>query len=192
MYSMAVRPVVKAGNLAAKRAAPVEDFENPELKILVQDLCDTMVAAHGVAIAAPQIGVDLQVIVVGNSRSRRYPEKEGLPLIAIMNPDIEAIDATPETDFEGCLSVSGRQGKVPRYKTVLCTGFDIEGNPLVLEATGFRARALQHACDILNGVLFTSYVKKDELLPLREGEIVGDPSRSEVRKKTNSGEAPKP
>jgi peptide deformylase len=153
---MAVVPVVQIGD--PKLAAPSEavtEFATPKLRALTGDMLDTMRATNGVGIAAPQIGENLRVVIVGGFESNeRYPGEAPVPLTIIVNPILAILDKTTENGWEGCLSVPEKQGLVPRYKTIGIKGFDIEGHPVALEASGFHARIWQHECDHLEGILF--------------------------------------
>jgi peptide deformylase len=152
---MAVLPILKMGDPRLLRVAqPVLAFDTPELHGLVQDLRDTMLAANGAGLAAPQIGVDRRVVLFGFSRNARYPEAPPVPETVLVNPVIEVLDATPEDGWEGCLSVPGLRGVVGRPRRIRYHGFDLAGQPIEREAEGFHARVVQHECDHLDGVLY--------------------------------------
>jgi peptide deformylase len=152
---MAVREILKMGDARLLRIAqPVAAFDTPELHALVADLFDTMEAAHGAGLAAPQIGVDLQVVIFGFSRNPRYPEEPPVPMTVLVNPFIEPLDGTVEEGWEGCLSVPGLRGVVPRHARIRYRGFDPRGQPIEREAEGFHARVVQHECDHLIGRLY--------------------------------------
>jgi peptide deformylase len=152
---MAVREILKMGDARLLRIAqPVTAFDTPELHALVADLFDTMEAAQGAGLAAPQIGVDLQVVVFGFARNQRYPDAPPVPLTALCNPVIEALDGVIEEGWEGCLSVPGLRGVVPRHAHIRYRGVDPTGAPIEREAEGFHARVVQHECDHLIGRLY--------------------------------------
>jgi peptide deformylase len=152
---MAVREILKMGDPRLLRIAqPVRDFDTPELHALVGDMMDTMVAANGAGLAAPQIGVDLQLVVFGFQRNQRYPDAPPVPMTVLANPVITPLDDTLEEGWEGCLSVPGLRGIVPRHARIRYTGVDIHGRPIEREADGFHARVVQHECDHLIGRLY--------------------------------------
>ncbi len=126
----------------------------PELHTLVQDMLDTMKHAKGAGLAAPQIGVDLQVVIFGFERNERYPDAEPVPLTVLCNPIITPLSDEREDGWEGCLSVPGLRGMVPRHTHIRYTGYDTAGNMIEREARGFHARVVQHECDHLMGRLY--------------------------------------
>ena len=143
-------------------APPVTAFGTPALDALVQDMLDTLVAANGAGLAAPQIGVDLQLVVFGTGQpSLRYPDQPGIPRTVLLNPVLTPLgDADSlEDDWEGCLSVPGLRGLVPRWARIRYTGFDLQGRPIVCEAEGFHARVVQHECDHLIGRLYPTRMR---------------------------------
>jgi peptide deformylase len=153
---MAVREILKMGDARLLRVAqPVPAFDTPELHALVADLQDTMAAANGAGIAAPQIGVDLQVVIFGSGRvNPRYPDAPPVPFTVLVNPRITPIGDAMQSDWEGCLSVPGLRGMVPRHERVRYQGFDAMGQPIDREVSGFHARVVQHECDHLWGKLY--------------------------------------
>jgi peptide deformylase len=152
---MAVREVLKMGDPRLLRVAPpVREFDTPALHALVADLFDTMEAAHGAGLAAPQIGVDLQLVIFGFAHNERYPEAPPVPLTVLCNPVIEPLSDAVEEAWEGCLSVPGLRGVVPRWQRIRYRGFDPTGAPIEREAEGFHARVVQHECDHLIGRLY--------------------------------------
>jgi peptide deformylase len=152
---MAVREILKMGDPRLLRVAPpVGVFDTPELHALVADLFDTMQAANGAGLAAPQIGVDLQVVIFGFDRNDRYPDAPAVPRTVLCNPLIEPLDDTLEEGWEGCLSVPGLRGVVPRFTRIRYRGFDPRGAAIEREAEGFHARVVQHECDHLIGRLY--------------------------------------
>jgi peptide deformylase len=152
---MAVREILKMGDARLLRIAePVAAFDTPELHALVADLFDTMAAANGAGLAAPQIGVNLQVVIFGFTKSERYPEAPPVPQTVLVNPVITPLCDSFEEGWEGCLSVPGLRGLVPRWGRIRYTGFDAQGQPIEREAEGFHARVVQHECDHLIGRLY--------------------------------------
>lgn len=157
---MPVREILKMGDPRLLRVAqPVTEFGSPELRALVGDLFDTMAAANGAGIAAPQIGVDLAVVIFGFERNERYPEAPPVPRTVLVNPVIEPLGDDEEEGWEGCLSVPGMRGVVPRYSRIRYRGFDLEGQPIEREAEGFHARVVQHECDHLIGKLYPMRIR---------------------------------
>ncbi|HXZ47638.1 MAG TPA: peptide deformylase [Usitatibacter sp.] len=152
---MAVREVLRMGHPVLRaRAAPVESFGTPELLELVADMKDTMAAKNGAGLAAPQIGVGRRVVIFGVTRNPRYPDAEEVPFTVLVNPKIVLLTREVEEGWEGCLSVPGLRGLVPRYTKLRYSGFDEHGRPLEREAAGFHARVVQHECDHLDGILY--------------------------------------
>ena len=150
-----IKPVLRMGDpLLFARAEPVAKFDTPELHALLQDMDDTMRAKNGAGIAAPQIGVSLQVVVFGVRSNPRYPDAEQVPYTVLINPCIEALDDDIEQGWEGCLSVPGLRGVVPRHTRIRYTGLDAAGQPIDRSVGGFHARVVQHECDHLIGVLY--------------------------------------
>lgn len=157
---MAVREILKMGDPRLLRVArDVTEFGTSALRELVADMFDTMAAAKGVGLAAPQIGVDLQLVIFGFQRSERYPEAPAVPLTILLNPCITPLSSDEEEGWEGCLSVPGLRGMVPRYTRIRYEGVDLEGQPILREAEGFHARVVQHECDHLQGLLYPMRVR---------------------------------
>lgn len=157
---MAIRDVLKMGDARLlKVARQVEHFDTPELQALIVDLFDTMQAEGGVGIAAPQIGVDLAVVIFGFERSERYPDAPPVPLTILLNPVITPLGDEMEDGWEGCLSVPGLRGVVQRFQRIRYSGVDPKGQPIEREAEGFHARVVQHECDHLFGTLYPMRVK---------------------------------
>jgi peptide deformylase len=157
---MAVRDILQMGDPRLLRvAAPVERFDTPDLHGLVADLFDTMHHAHGAGLAAPQIGVDLAVVIFGFKHNNRYPDAPEVPQTVLINPVIEALSVEEESGWEGCLSVPGLRGMVPRYSHIRYRGFDVHGDPIFREAHGFHARVVQHECDHLIGKLYPMRIR---------------------------------
>ena len=140
-------------------AQVVTEFGTPELQALAQDLHDTMVAAQGAGLAAPQIGVDQQVVLFGFQRNARYPEAPPVPPTLLINPEITPLSEAEEEGWEGCLSVPGLRGVVPRWSRIRYRGRDLEGAWIEREADGFHARVVQHECDHLFGILYPMRVR---------------------------------
>ena len=137
-----------------ERAKPVEKLGTPELKALVEDMKETMKAKNGAGLAAPQIGVGQRVVIFGVEKNTRYPDTEPVPFTVLVNPKLTFLTREVEQDWEGCLSVPGMRGVVPRYTRLRYSGFDEHGNPIEREAEGFHARVVQHECDHLDGILY--------------------------------------
>ena len=157
---MAIREILKMGDARLLRVAqPVQHFDTPELQALIGDLLDTMEAANGAGLAAPQIGVDLQVVIFGFSRNERYPDAPAVPRTVLINPAIEGLGTEEESAWEGCLSVPGLRGVVPRWTRIRYRGFDPLGQPIDREAEGFHARVVQHECDHLIGRLYPTRMR---------------------------------
>lgn len=157
---MAIRAILKMGDpRLLKVAAPVPAFDTPELHGLVQDLKDTMAHAQGAGLAAPQIGVDQAVVIFGFGRSARYPDAPPVPETVLVNPVITPMSDDEENGWEGCLSVPGLRGVVPRFAKIRYTGFDPRGQPIDRVAEGFHARVVQHECDHLIGKLYPMRVR---------------------------------
>lgn len=157
---MAVREILRMGDpRLLKVAEHVAAFDTPELHELIADLKETMAAAQGAGLAAPQIGVDLAVVIFGFGRSQRYPDAPPVPETVLINPVIAPLSDAIEEGWEGCLSVPGLRGVVPRYARIRYTGFDQFGRPIDREAEGFHARVVQHECDHLIGTLYPMRVR---------------------------------
>ena len=152
---MPIRPVLRMGDpVLLQKAAPVERFDTPELHALIQDMKDTMADMNGAGIAAPQIGVSQRVVIFGIEHNPRYPDADEVPFTGLINPVIEPIGNEMEEGWEGCLSVPGMRGIVPRYTHLRYTGFDQFGNPIDRTVDDFHARVVQHECDHLDGILY--------------------------------------
>jgi peptide deformylase len=152
---MAARDVLRMGHpVLREKAKPVEAFGTPELLALVQDMKDTMAAKNGAGLAAPQIGVSERVVIFGVDENPRYPDAEEVPFTVLVNPKIVLLTREVEEGWEGCLSVPGMRGLVPRYARLQYSGFDEHGRPIEREAEGFHARVVQHECDHLDGILY--------------------------------------
>jgi peptide deformylase len=158
---MAVREILKMGDARLLRVAkPVTGFDSDALHLLLTDMLDTMRAANGAGLAAPQIGVDLQLVIFGsNDRNPRYPDRPIVPPTVLINPVITPVGDAEESDWEGCLSVPGLRGMVPRWSQIHYTGFDQYGDTIDRTVEGFHARVVQHECDHLWGKLYPMRVR---------------------------------
>lgn len=158
---MTVHTILKMGDPRLLRVAqPVTEFDTDSLHLLVRDMFDTMRAVNGAGLAAPQIGVDLQLVIFGsNERNPRYPDRPLVPPTVLLNPVITPLGAEEEEDWEGCLSVPGLRGKVPRWSRIRYTGVDPYGEPIDRTVDGFHARVVQHECDHLVGKLYPMRVR---------------------------------
>lgn len=137
-----------------RMSRPVEDLEGSALRSLLQDMKDTMHAAQGVGLAAPQIGVDLRVVIFGGAPSQRYPEAPEVPYTELVNPVVTLLGDRTEEGWEGCLSVPGMRGLVPRFLRLRYSGLTPQGGRIERIAEGFHARVVQHECDHLDGILY--------------------------------------
>lgn len=152
---MAIKPVLRMGDPRLLAVAQrVEDFGTPELDVLLQNMHDTMEALDGAGLAAPQIGVGLQVVIFGVERNPRYPDAEEVPYTVLVNPVVTPLTENMEQGWEGCLSVPGMRGVVPRFARIRYQGSDQYGNPIDRTVDGFHARVVQHECDHLQGILY--------------------------------------
>ena len=157
---MSEQRVLRIGNpLLHEVAEQVSEFGTPTLRELVVDLWDTMAARGGVGIAAPQIGVPLRVVVFAMRDHPLHADAESIPQTVLINPVIEPLDEVMEDGWEGCLSVPGMRGLVPRYQGIHYTGRDLDGGPIDREVEGFHARVVQHECDHLDGVLYPQRIR---------------------------------
>jgi len=157
---MTVREILKMGDPRLLRIAqPVREFGTPELAALVADMFDTMHAANGAGLAAPQIGVDLALVIFGFRHNARYPDAPPVPETVLLNPQITPLSGEEDEDWEGCLSVPGMRGIVPRFARIRYTGVDPSGAPIDREAEGFHARVVQHECDHLVGKLYPMRIR---------------------------------
>jgi peptide deformylase len=138
---------------------PVERFDTAELHALIADMDDTMRSLNGAGLAAPQIGVGLQVVIFGVGRNPRYPDAEEVPYTVLVNPQLTALDSEIEEGWEGCLSVPGMRGLVPRHQRIRYRGLDQHGNAIDREVSGFHARVVQHECDHLAGILYPMRIR---------------------------------
>ena len=157
---MAVREVLRMGDRRLlERSSPVERFDTPELHALLQDMRDTMDALNGAGLAAPQIGEQLRVVIFGVARNPRYPSAEPVPYTVLINPIITPLSEDLEEGWEGCLSVPGMRGVVPRYTQLRYHGYDQFGVPIDRSVSGFHARVVQHEYDHLDGILYPMRIR---------------------------------
>jgi peptide deformylase len=158
---MPVREILKMGDPRLLRVAqPVRDFDTPELHALIADMQETMRAANGAGLAAPQIGEDVQLVIFGtDAPNPRYPEAPPVPRTVLVNPEITPVGSEEEEDWEGCLSVPGLRAVVPRWRRIRYSGFDEKGRRIEREVEGFHARVVQHECDHLVGKLYPMRVR---------------------------------
>ena len=158
---MSVHEILKMGDARLLRVAdPVQSFDTPELHALIADMRETMAAVNGAGLAAPQIGVNLQLVIFGSTaRNPRYPDRPVVPPTVLINPVITPLGSAEEEDWEGCLSVPGLRGVVPRWSHIRYTGVDEKGQPIDRTVEGFHARVVQHECDHLIGKLYPMRVR---------------------------------
>ena len=157
---MAIKPVLRMGNsLLLQRAEEISEFNTTELHGLIQDMLDTMQAEDGAGLAAPQIGISLRLVIFGFDENPRYPDVASVPKTILINPVITPLDEDIEEAWEGCLSLPGLRGLVPRYRHIKYSGFDVQGKQFVIEASDFHARVVQHECDHLDGILYPQRMK---------------------------------
>lgn len=157
---MAVRKILRMGDpRLLQKSEAVRAFATPELRELVLDMEDTMREAHGAGLAAPQLGVLLRVVIFGGSPTARYPDAEPVPYTVLVNPELKPLNGGVAEDWEGCLSVPGMRGWVPRYRQLRYKGFDAQGLPIDRTVSGFHARVVQHEVDHLDGVLYPMRVR---------------------------------
>ncbi|MGZ3253228.1 MAG: peptide deformylase [Burkholderiaceae bacterium] len=157
---MSVREILKMGDpRLLRKAEPITQFGTSELDKLIEDMFDTMYAANGAGLAAPQIGVNLQLVIFGFKQNQRYPEAPPVPETVLINPELQPLSEVTEEDWEGCLSVPGLRGMVPRWTELHYEGLDQHGKRIVRDVNGFHARVVQHECDHLNGILYPMRIK---------------------------------
>lgn len=157
---MAIRTVLRMGDARLlQQAEPVSDFGSDALQSLLQDMRDTMRAYNGVGLAAPQIGVPLRVVIFGVDKNERYPDAETVPQTVLINPVLTPLSDEMEEGWEGCLSVPGMRGLVPRHRKLRYQGRDEHGTPIDRTVSGFHARVVQHECDHLDGILYPMRIR---------------------------------
>ena len=155
-----IREVLRMGDpRLLRRSQPVAHYGTPDLRALVADMQDTMAALSGAGLAAPQIGVDLRVVIFGFDANPRYPEAAPIPFTVLINPELTPLSEEEEEGLEGCLSVPGLRGWVPRLRHLRYRGFDLDGNPIDRTVDGFHARVVQHECDHLDGILYPMRIR---------------------------------
>ena len=168
-----IRPVLRMGDpRLLEKSLPVRSFSSPELEELLQDMRDTMAHLNGAGLAAPQIGVGLRVVIFGVTSNPRYPDIEPVPDTVLINPELTPLSEETEDGWEGCLSVPGMRGWVPRWRRLRYRGFDENGKPFQRDVEGFHARVVQHEVDHLDGILYpmrisdlTKFGFNEELFP---------------------------
>ena len=161
---MAIREILRMGNsILLKEAEKVKKFDTSEIHELIKDMIETMKDAEGAGLAAPQLGESIQLVIFGVDKNERYPEAEEVPFTVLINPVITPLTQHKEDDWEGCLSVPGMRGVVPRYKTINYKGFDQFGNEIDRDVEGFHARVVQHECDHLFGILYPTRIENMKL-----------------------------
>ncbi len=158
---MSRRDILKMGDARLLRIAePIAVFNTPELHSLIADMRETMAAVNGAGLAAPQIGINLQLVIFGGTEvNPRYPDRPLIPITVLLNPVITLMDDEEQLDWEGCLSVPGLRGEVPRWTRIRYTGFDEFGQTIDRTVDGFHARVVQHECDHLIGKLYPMRVR---------------------------------
>ncbi|WP_374359712.1 peptide deformylase [Pseudoduganella danionis] len=157
---MTVREILKMGDPRLLRVAePVTEFDTPAMRTLIADMFDTMHAANGAGLAAPQIGVNLQLVIFGFKQNLRYPDAPQVPETVLINPVLTPLSDEQEEGFEGCLSVPGLRGSVPRYTRLRYQGVDQYNQPILREVDGFHARVVQHEVDHLLGILYPMRIR---------------------------------
>jgi peptide deformylase len=157
---MSIREILKMGDpRLLRQAEPVAEFGTPELTALIADMFDTMRAVNGAGLAAPQIGVNLQLVIYGFKENQRYPDAPAVPETVLINPVLTPLSDQLEDGWEGCLSVPGLRGMVPRWSRLHYEGLDQDGKPISRDVDGFHARVVQHECDHLLGILYPMRIK---------------------------------
>ena len=175
-----IRPVLRMGDpRLLQKALPVKEFGTKELEELLADMRDTMAHLNGAGLAAPQIGVSLQVVIFGVTSNPRYPGIEPVPETVLINPKLTALSEEEEEGWEGCLSVPGMRGWVPRFKRLRYAGFDESGNKIQKDVEGFHARVVQHEVDHLEGVLYPMRIRDFTRFGFIEALFPGQPLPAE-------------
>jgi peptide deformylase len=156
---MAIKEIIKMGHpLLLSEASPITEFNTPELHQLIEDMIETMEDASGAGLAAPQVGECIQLVIFG-ADTERYPEDDSIPFTVLINPTITPLSEEMDDGWEGCLSVPGMRGLVPRFKKINYKGFDQFGKPINQDVEDFHARVVQHECDHLIGMLYPLRIK---------------------------------
>ncbi len=157
---MVLRDILKMGHpLLHQVAEPVSEFNTPALETLIPDMFETMTRLEGAGLAAPQTGVSLRVLIFAVEDNPRYPEVDLVPATVLINPQITVLDETLEQGWEGCLSLPGLRGLVPRYRAIHYSGYDQHGELIEREASDFHARVVQHEVDHLDGILYPQRIQ---------------------------------
>ena len=157
---MAIKEILKMGDpRLLEKSKTIKDLKTINLDHIIQDMIDTMEANDGAGLAAPQIGINIQLVIFGFKKNDRYPDAEEVPFTVLINPKITPIGDDIEDGWEGCLSVPGLRGVVPRYKKISYQGIDQHGNKIERKVDGFHARVVQHECDHLFGILYPMRIK---------------------------------
>lgn len=157
---MSIRDILKMGDpRLLRQAEPITNFNTPELEALIDDMFNTMYAANGAGLAAPQIGVNAQLVIFGFKNNIRYPDAPPVPETVLINPVLTPLSDEIDEDWEGCLSVPGMRGVVPRWSRLHYQGVDQHGNVISRDVDGFHARVVQHECDHLAGILYPMRIK---------------------------------
>ncbi|AKO64356.1 peptide deformylase [Methylophilales bacterium MBRSG12] len=156
---MAIRDILKMGNPELLKVSEPVDFEKDDLTTLIDDMKETMKANDGAGLAAPQIGVFKRLVIFGFDTNDRYPEADSVPFTVLINPIITPLSDEKENGWEGCLSVPGLRGVVPRFTYIKYEGYDAEGNKIEREVEDFHARVVQHECDHLDGILYPTKIE---------------------------------
>jgi peptide deformylase len=189
---MAVRPILRLGNPRLREvAAPVQAFDTPELHALVRDMVETMDAADGAGLAAVQIGISQRVVIFGIEHNPRYPSAEPVPFTVLVNPELEPLDGERDSGWEGCLSVPGMRGLVPRHTRIRYRGYDEFGRPIDRTVQGFHARVVQHECDHLDGILYPQRIEDMRSFGFIEELLASEvlPWSERTEKPPNDGDA---
>lgn len=157
---MAEQEILKMGNpILREIAEPIKEFNTPELSQLIEDMKDTMIANDGVGLAAIQIGILKRVIIFGFEESSRYPQSPAIPMTVLINPSFKSLETESEPGWEGCLSIPGMRGLVPRSKKIQYSGYDFLGKKITREVSDFHARVFQHELDHLDGLLYIDKIE---------------------------------
>ena len=175
-----IRDVLRMGDeRLLRRSRPVDRFDTRDLHALIADMFDTMRALDGAGLAAPQIGIDLRVVIFGFGSSPRYPDAPPVPETVLINPVITPLSDAMEDGWEGCLSVPGLRGVVPRFRQLRYTGVDARGLPIDRTVDGFHARVVQHECDHLDGVLYPMRIRDFSRFGFQDVLFPGEPDRDD-------------
>ncbi len=177
---MTIKTVLRMGSPSLQQPSKkVGSFNTPELNQLIQDMWDTMQAENGAGLAAPQIGVNLQVVIFGFKDNPRYVDAPEVPTTVLINPEINPLSSTMDHQWEGCLSLPGMRGRVPRYTHIHYRGFDAQGQLIDREVEGFHARVVQHECDHLDGILYPQRIQDMAEFGFREELEMSDRIQSQ-------------